>query len=375
MTTEIFLKPRLVGARFEDHAIPLEILKDLAVLEEMVVEVAKWKFRRDHPQRQRAPRRFAEGIELRLVQLEEGSAIPVIALVVAHRGLFPSQSQHYVEKARDSIVSAIAAAEKGAAITEHLPEIVLGFFDRLGRGLREGEAIEFPSIDDRDPARLTPRTRRKLVLAATGAKAFTEETWVRGGIPEMDLDDMTFEIQTLDGRKAKAPLENQHLATILEAFNGYQSGSRVLLRGIGRFNRQGRLEALESIEHASPLDSLDVPSRLDELRSLKDGWLEGRGKALRSEDLDWLARIFEEHFADDLRLPYLYPTAEGGIQAEWSTGRTEISLEIDLARRSGEWHQVDLETRDEDARELQFSRSEDWVWLNDRLRELGGTLE
>ena len=51
-----FLKPKLVGARFQGHAIPLEVLKDLAVLEEMVIEVAKWQFIKDHPGRERAPR-------------------------------------------------------------------------------------------------------------------------------------------------------------------------------------------------------------------------------------------------------------------------------------------------------------------------------
>ncbi len=39
-----FLKPRLVGARFDGHRVPLEILRDLAVLEQMIVEVAKWQY-------------------------------------------------------------------------------------------------------------------------------------------------------------------------------------------------------------------------------------------------------------------------------------------------------------------------------------------
>lgn len=37
-----FLCPRMVGPRFDGHAIPLELLKDLAVLEEMIIEIAKW---------------------------------------------------------------------------------------------------------------------------------------------------------------------------------------------------------------------------------------------------------------------------------------------------------------------------------------------
>jgi len=66
MSTLEFLKPKLIGPRFEEHAIPLEILKDLAALEEMIIEVAKWKLLQEHPDRKRVPRGFTQGIELRL---------------------------------------------------------------------------------------------------------------------------------------------------------------------------------------------------------------------------------------------------------------------------------------------------------------------
>jgi hypothetical protein len=54
-----FVAPRLVGARFDDHTIPLELLKDLAALEELVVAVAKWKFVEQHG-RLRAPKGFTD---------------------------------------------------------------------------------------------------------------------------------------------------------------------------------------------------------------------------------------------------------------------------------------------------------------------------
>ncbi|OQC41350.1 MAG: hypothetical protein BWX66_00752 [Deltaproteobacteria bacterium ADurb.Bin058] len=37
-----FLTPRLVGARFAGHAVPVGLFKDLDVLEKMIIEVAKW---------------------------------------------------------------------------------------------------------------------------------------------------------------------------------------------------------------------------------------------------------------------------------------------------------------------------------------------
>ena len=106
MNIERFLYPRLIGERFNGCAIPLEFLKDLAVLEEMIVEVAKNEFRKENPDRQRSPRGFTEGIELKLTGIEDGSAIPIISLVVAATTLFPPDNQKYFERAREAFINA-----------------------------------------------------------------------------------------------------------------------------------------------------------------------------------------------------------------------------------------------------------------------------
>lgn len=377
MTSQEFLKPRLVGRRFEEHSIPLDIFNDLSVLNEMILEVAKWKYLIDHTDRKRIPRGFTGGIELRLAAIEECSVRPVIVLFVAAMGLLPTGNHRYLESARDAIIRAIEAAEHNRLATEFLPENLLSYFDRIGRSLQDGEAIEFQppgQTTSAAPARLTRETRRKLILTATNTQTFSEERTLRGRISAADKDKKTFEIQTWDGRKYQAPILPQFAKTLLEAFMGYEQGARVLLKGIGQLNRQGRLEAFEAIEHVIALDPLDVPCRIEELRSLKDGWYEGRGKAPRTEDLDWLSSAFEAHFPDDLRLPYLYPTGEGGIQAEWSISGKEISLDIDLAQRSGSWHSLDLNTQEDTSETISLSNSEGWTHLAELLEAAGGKI-
>ncbi len=44
--SRLFLAPRMVGSRFSGHAIPLDVLKELAVLEDMFMEAAKWCYLR-----------------------------------------------------------------------------------------------------------------------------------------------------------------------------------------------------------------------------------------------------------------------------------------------------------------------------------------
>jgi hypothetical protein len=366
---QTFLKPRLTGSRFDGHAIPLELLTDLAVLEEMIIEVAKLEFLKDNPGRKRAPRGFTKGIALKLTGIEAGSAIPIIGLFNETDKLFHS-SQPYYERARDTLADTIDAAESNQSIMDLMPEKALLYFDRIGRSLHDGEAMEF-TIPDRDrPARLTKDIRRRLLLASTRVKELTEEASVRGTIHEANQLHMTCEILLIDGRKISAPIAEQHRDTILEAFNGYKTGTHVQIQGIGRFNRNELLLGFESIEQITILDTLDIDSRLDEMRILRDGWLDGRGEAPPHAGLDWLSEVFDKNYPDKLPLPYLYPTPTGGVQAEWSLGKSEISLDIDLGTHIGRWHSLNVDTDEEDSSELNLENEGAWQMLAGKIQQV-----
>lgn len=118
----------------------------------------------------------------------------------------------------------------------------------------------------------------------------------------------------------------------------------------------------------------DVPARLEELRTLQDGWLEGGGVAPAPDGLDWLSQAFSENFPEDLRLPSLYPQPDGGIQAEWSLPPHEISIEINLTHRTAAWHRLNLDTEEEDAADIDLGTPEGWQGLAARLREIPGSL-
>ena len=219
-----FLAPRLVGQRFDDHGIPLEVLKDLAVLEQMVVEVAKWHYLEDNPDRKRSPRGFTDSIALKLTEINEGSAIANIEVSVKSVGFgFPEPNEAYFFKARDSIIKAIDAAEHSEPITDQLPESLLGYFDTLGRSLRDDEAIMFrPNNPNNRLAKLNRRTRRILTRASTSAKEFTEEVVIRGRIPEADQEKNRFTVQIYDGRRIGGPMDVQHTSTIIEALASFR---------------------------------------------------------------------------------------------------------------------------------------------------------
>src|SRR5690606_33367504 len=111
----------------------------------------------------------------------------------------------------------------------------------------------------------------------------------------------------------------------------------------------------------------------EELKALRHGWLDGKkGFAPNKTSLDWLAESFQRNYPDELPPPYLYPTAEGGVQAEWSMDGWEISLEIDLDQNLGQWHALDMANEQEYERTLNLNELADWQWLVMEITERTG---
>lgn len=128
--------------------------------------------------------------------------------------------------------------------------------------------------------------------------------------------------------------------------------------------------------HLSPprmtTDSKQFVLRLNELRSLQNGWLDGKGLAPACIGLDWLANEFASNYSTDLPQPFVYPTAEGGVQLEWTIGDHEASLEIDLTSHQAQWHCVNLKTESDSIRDVDLDDVRNWTRLNDEIGQLAG---
>jgi hypothetical protein len=372
MASELIMKPRLVGRRFDGGVVPLEFLADFTVLGEMILEVARWKYFTANSERKRLPRGFNDGLSLKLTAIEEGSAILGITLFFA--SLFPTNAAQCILDARDAILGAISAAERNEPVEDFLPPGLLSYFDRFGRNLAEEESINFLPVGSSAPATLTKRSRKILVLA--GAEEITNPIVVYGNVFGVNRKTEFFQMQLIDGTSVPVPCERRHRDAILDALNNYRGkdhSPRVRVSGTGRFNRDNKLLGVESVEHFSVVDPLDVGARVEELKLLKPGWLDGQGNRLDPLGLDWLSKAFYEFYPQVLGFPYLYPTVEGNARFEWSVGPYSISLDVDLNARTGEWHSLDLETDAETTREaLDLSSQSAWEWVAREIRQLTG---
>lgn len=153
---------------------------------------------------------------------------------------------------------------------------------------------------------------------------------------------MSFELLLSDGKKITAKMDAIHLDTILEATRGFREGLKISVSGVGRFDRMEKLHALDLIEDAVIIESNDPLARLDELRLLRVGWLDGRGVVPSAQEFDWVESFFRDQYPATLPTPFIYPTAEGGFQLEWRTGNQDISLEITPQNKTAELHGLNL---------------------------------
>ncbi len=355
-----FLCPRLQGKRFEQHGLPLDILKDFAVLDELVKTVARSIYKLENDGK-RVPRNFMDDFSLQITGIEAGSTIARISLIQTKPYLFASIGQEYAEKARDRIIHTIEAAAKGDCQDDALclSQPQLSLFNRFGCSLREDEAIIFSGVHDGRDVPFTAAVRQRLLENATIEK-YSKAISLYGMIAEVDQYRKTFTLNLIDGQRLAGIEYNDGMVDdVLEAFTGYAVGRKVLLFGMGVYSKDGKLDSLESIDEVRLLDNMDSGYRLAEIASLKDGWMNGKGKSFDKQKLLELAELFHSYYSLE-HDPYLYPTADGTIQAEWDVGKWRISMEIELGDMTGDFYALELNSGME--RNLAFDLKDGIQW-------------
>lgn len=86
------------------------------------------------------------------------------------------------------------------------------------------------------------------------------------------------------------------------------------------------------------------------------------------ELVELMGSWLDEHQCQDREQPRLFPTPEGGVEAEWRIGRLDLSIEFVPSSGLAEWHQLDLHSG---------AVVEQQVALHDApgIRELGSKLQ
>jgi hypothetical protein len=354
-----FVHPHFEGARFDEHTLPLDVARDLAAYEVMVIELAKRLYLENHRGRKRVPKGFESGFHLHLERVDDGSAKPLLSLVAAGALALNGGSADYFEQARDLIAECIASAD--GTLPKELPKELLAHFNQVGRSLKEGESMELPRAGGN--AVLTPARRRHLVLAA---QSFYEDgVELSGTIEEANWKKETFRLKLSNGASIDVPMPIFFQPQV--GSYGGRERVQITVSGVGAYDVHGALQKVLKVRSVDVQPDYQIAGRLDQLGSLVTGWHEGGGVAL---DGDRLAAIYGGlvgQYPEDLPLPAIAPTPEGDLLFEWSVAR-EPSLDVRLADSTAAFHAFTESGGDIEA-SFKLATPEDWSALFSFLEE------
>lgn len=325
-----FVQPRFTGARFDEHTLPVDVARDLAAYETLILELTKHLYLKDHPERQRVPKGFAANFRLDIERIEEGSTKPVLALVLAGALQLTGGEQDYFTQARDLVADCIAAPND--ALPADFPKELLVHFNRLGRSLREDEALELLR-PNAQVAALTPDKRKALVLAAD--QIYEKEVDLLGSIAEVDWEKSTFRLRLSDGGQINVPMPDS-FHNKARIFGG-KSRHQVTLQGVAAFDSWDRLQKLVLVESLDVVKNHALATRMDEIAQLQPGWFEGGGLAPDADSLSSLSEKLIADYPERLPLPLIVPKQDGNLLLEWSAVG-DPSLDIDLNRLQASYH-------------------------------------
>ncbi|EIL87441.1 hypothetical protein AB7849_03170 [Rhodanobacter sp. 115] len=325
-----FVQPRFTGLRFDEHTLPVDVARDLAAYESLIVDLAKHLYLQEHPDRQRVPKGFSSNFHLDIEKIDPGSARPLLALVISGMLALTGGESSYFERARDLVAECVAAPV--TALPAQFPKDLLSHFNQFGRSLREDETLELPRAGGTVGV-LTPGKRKDLVLAAE--QYYERDVDLAGSIVEADWEKSTFRLRLEDGGHTIVPMPESFHSRARE-FGG-RNRHQVQVKGVATYDSWDRLQRVVSVESLDVTKNYPLAMRFDDLIQLKDGWYEGQGIAPDRDKLAIVAEKLIGAYPERVQLPLIAPTPNGNLLLEWEAVG-DPSVDIDLAEERASFH-------------------------------------
>ena len=355
-----FLCARFAGGRFDAHAIPFDVLPDLAAYRSLLVEVAKMLFKQRHNNRVRVPKGFEDSFQIGLVRVEGGHSAVAVGVRLPPRQTAPQGDLGFTtyeefEEAKTYVDDLIRRVQSTGEVPADFPPELAGRFNPFGQSLQQDEFIEL-GFDTPNPVHYDTSIRKRIVLSRerTYENAVNAIFTLNGGMSN------TGTVHVLDDTGVSFDFRPLSEFEFEKAYK--RKTQRVRLIGTGLYDRYERLRRLVDVSIVYNDDEPRQPfdERLDEIARAEEGWYEPGNPAPTQaavESMRNLVRLAVLEFG--VHAPYLYPLPNGGVGAEWPIGAWEASANIAPGGATIELHAINTDSM----RELQDELATDAVDL------------
>jgi hypothetical protein len=235
------------GKRFDDHGLDLDVLPDLFAYKQLLVETAKALWRRSHPDRERLPKNFEDGLTLKFFAINKGSAaVPIMREYESEdqADFWKTQPPDELDTAVELVNAAIVAADNNQPLPEELPRNIIPLFGDYGKGLRDDESVELRSERTRTAANYTRNSQRELL--ARVMIVYTDVVDFTGEVRAVDLGG-TFTLKLDDGSKIPGRFSTDQETVVTEALQEHAS-RRLRVNGIAEFQPSGEIKSIIKIK-------------------------------------------------------------------------------------------------------------------------------
>jgi hypothetical protein len=351
--SELFARLHFEGRRFDDHALPLDLMGELLAYQQAVRAASRLVFLLENPHR----RRVSFELFLSLGPVRGGSALPDINRLIVQevragqQSLLPDDDDDddkygvLFARARDFISKLVHDGGESDLLRRSLGDrqhvgsasrAVVSAVSHFGQGLWEGETLGLRGpTSDGDDAKLTrdfgDAVRR---LYGSDEESEQDET-VAGTIRASNRDLNIYSLATPDG--GRVPLEAPPLFFKQLTRSMLDDGSEVEVRGRATY-RNGKLHRLLAFDVKAAVDGrfelrrapdTVMSDQLATVGSLEDGWDDDAAKAplgpTVSRAREVLTSLMSRH---GLPCPFVYPTFDGAVRAEWPMRQVNAVLEV-----------------------------------------------
>lgn len=328
--TERFGTFVLDGPRFVAKGVPVEALAELVAYREIVVDVARQLFLRDHPDRERSLRNLDKKLDMRLTEVNEGSADLLLTRATSADEISDDDGRpiaDLLEDSRDLITDAITSVATSFLLPAKFPRKSLPKFRALGRSLSSVDSLRVGRIGG-TTATYTEQTRsRFLTLIADNSRAARQE--ISGRIVELDPEKSVFHLRTAEDYRLQASYAMSDL-TIPTSWLVDESGDGPLVSVIGSalVSDDGEIQRFLSVEKVRPAGLENLLASVEGLRNLTSEWMGPGSVPILAEASEFALAVLE-------KLPSVpagispAPLPDGGIRLEWTSEESDFVVEIE----------------------------------------------
>ena len=369
--SERFLTLTFDGGRFSSHSAPVDVLAELATLQQLMLRIARHLYLARHGDRQRVPRGFPEAAQLYLVAAEANCYTAGLDRPGTWLGANAADLAVF-DQARDLAIEALEAPDRGSQLPDLFPAAAVDLLTAFDKRLEGDEKIlvrgslgHTAKVDRESRARLATLIRRP----------FENVESLDGEVEQVDDAGRSCTIRAKGGRRVLlAAFDVAHRESLLEALR-LRPIVRVRVKGQVSAGSPAKMKAVEYLELVDDERAPEVQKIWERLRSferISEGWLEGEGKPPSERAVQVARGVLGRLLVEHLRLPRpgIFPAPDGAVQAEFILGRWAVDLVFDPEDES-----IRAEATHADSGEEKFASFDRTQVHADTVSQLGKWLE